>query len=157
MKFRKGQLTAADGSAQVLRVFGLLNFDSIGRRLRLDFSDLWSKGLSYDRIDGVVDIERGVFRTRDELTLEGISSNLGIKGQLDLPAGTIDADMQVAMPISRNLPLAAVAAGAPAIGGALFVIDRLVGDRFARMAAARYTISGSWQDPDISLTRGGDK
>ncbi len=157
LKFRKGQLTAADGSAQVLRVFGLLNFDSIGRRLRLDFSDLWSKGLSYDRIDGVVDIERGVFRTRDELTLEGISSNLGIKGQLDLPAGTIDADMQVAMPISRNLPLAAVAAGAPAIGGALFVIDRLVGDRFARMAAARYTISGSWQDPDISLTRGGDK
>lgn len=155
LKFRKGQLTAADGSAQVLRVFGLLNFDSIGRRLRLDFSDLWSKGLSYDRIDGVVDIERGVFRIRDELTLEGISSNLNIKGVLDVPAGTIDADMQVAMPISRNLPLAAVAAGAPAIGGALFVIDRLVGDRFSRMAAARYSITGDWQNPDINLARGG--
>jgi len=72
-----------------------------------------------------------------------------------VPAGTIDADLQVAMPISRNLPLAAVAAGAPAIGGALFVIDRLVGDRFSRMAAARYSITGDWQNPDISLARGG--
>ena len=155
LKFRKGQLKAADGSAQVLRVFGLLNFDSIGRRLRLDFSDLWGKGLSYDRIDGAMDIKGGVFRTRDELVLEGVSSNLSVQGVLDVPAGTIDADLQVAMPISRNLPLAAVAAGAPAIGGALFVIDRLVGDRFSRMAAARYSITGDWQNPDISLARGG--
>lgn len=154
LKLRKGQLKAADGSAQVLRVFGLLNFDAIGRRLRLDFTDLWGKGLSYDRIDGVIDIERGVFSTREALTLEGISSNLTINGSLDVPAGSIKADMQVAMPISRNLPLAAVAVGAPAVGGALFVIDRLVGDRFARMAAVRYTISGDWQDPQITLSKG---
>ncbi len=155
LKFRKGQLAAVDGSAQALRVFGLLNFDAIGRRLRLDFSDLWSKGLSYDRIDGVVDIEKGIFRIREALTLEGVSSDLSITGLLDVPAGQVNAEIQVAMPISRNLPLAAVAVGAPAIGGALFVIDRLVGDRFARMAAVRYKMTGDWQDPQISLTKGG--
>lgn len=32
-----------EGGAQALRVFGLLNFNSIGRRLRLDFSDLFAK------------------------------------------------------------------------------------------------------------------
>ncbi len=157
LRFRKGQLMAADGSAQVLRVFGLLNFDSIGRRLRLDFSDLLGKGLSYDRIDGSMDIRQGVFRTRDELVLSGISSNLNLKGTLDVPAGTIDADMQLAMPISRNLPLAAVAVGAPAVGGALFLIDRLAGDRFARMAAVRYSITGNWQDPQIALAKGDGK
>ena len=155
LKFRKGQLTAADGSAQVLRVFGLLNFDTIGRRLRLDFSDLLGKGLSYDRIDGILDISSGVYRTRDALTLEGVSSNLSIEGMLDMPAGRVDAEMQLAMPITRNLPLAAVAVGAPAVGGALFVIDRLVGDRFARMAAVRYSIRGDWQDPQITLSKGG--
>lgn len=154
LKFRKGQLSTVDGSAQALRVFGLFNFDAIGRRLRLDFSDLWSKGLSYDRIDGIVDIERGVFRTREALQLEGVSSNLSLAGQLDVPAGQVNADIQVAMPISRNLPLAAVAVGAPAIGGALFVIDRLVGDRFARMAAVRYTMTGDWQNPTITLAKG---
>lgn len=154
VKFRKGQLRALDGSAQALRVFGLLNFESIGRRLRLDFSDLWSKGLSYDRIDGLITIERGRYRTLSPLTLEGVSSNLSLDGSLDVPGGTIDALLQVEMPISRNLPLAAIAVGAPAVGGALFVIDRLAGDRFARMAAVRYRISGDWSDPDITLTRG---
>lgn len=157
LRFRKGRLVTVDGSAQALRIFGLFNFDTIGRRLRLDFSDLWSKGLSFDRIDGVLDIKQGVFATRETLALEGVSSNLRISGQLDVPAGTLAADMEVAMPISRNLPLAAVAAGAPAVGGALFVIDRLIGDRFSRMAAVHYRISGDWQDPQISLARGADK
>lgn len=154
LKFRKGQLSAVDGSAQALRIFGLLNFDTIGRRLRLDFSDLWSKGLSYDRVDGIIDIDRGVFRTREPLTLKGVSSDLSVTGQLNLPTGQVNAEIQVEMPISRNLPLAAVAVGAPAVGGALFVIDRLVGDRFARMAAVRYKMTGDWQDPQITLTTG---
>ena len=154
VKLRKGQLQALDGGAQALRVFGLLNFESIGRRLRLDFSDLWSKGLSYDRIDGLIDIERGHYRTLRPLTLEGVSSDLNLDGSLDVPSGVIDALLQVEMPISRNLPLAAIAVGAPAVGGALFVIDRLTGDRFARMAAVRYRITGDWDNPDITLTRG---
>lgn len=155
LKIRKGQLIALDGSAQALRAFGLLNFDAIGRRLRLDFKDLWGKGLSYDRIDALLDIEQGVFNTREPLTLEGISSNFSMNGSLDVPAGNIDASLEVAMPISRNLPLAAVAVGAPAVGGALFVIDRLVGDHFARMAAVHYQLSGDWNDPQITLSKGG--
>ena len=50
----KGQIVEVDASAQALKVFGLLNFNSIGRRLRLDFSDLFGKGLSYDRVKGVL-------------------------------------------------------------------------------------------------------
>ncbi|PPA03548.1 TIGR02099 family protein, partial [Pseudomonas sp. MWU12-2312b] len=37
----EGQFVEVEGGAQALRVFGLLNFNSIGRRLRLDFSDLF--------------------------------------------------------------------------------------------------------------------
>lgn len=49
---RKGQFVEVEGSAQALRVFGLLNFNAINRRLRLDFSDILGKGLSYDRVKG---------------------------------------------------------------------------------------------------------
>jgi uncharacterized protein YhdP len=51
---RTGQFVEVEGSAQALRVFGLLNFNSIGRRLRLDFSDLFGKGLAYDRVKGLL-------------------------------------------------------------------------------------------------------
>jgi len=153
VSFRKGQLVTLDGSTQALRVFGLLNFDSIGRRLRLDFSDLIGKGLAYDRIKGELQVDRGVYRTNKSLKLEGPSSDLELQGQLDLAKEQINATLQVALPLTNNLPLAAIAVGAPAIGGALFIVDRLIGDRVARFASVKYYISGNWQNPNISLSK----
>jgi uncharacterized protein YhdP len=71
----KGQLVEVEGGAQALRVFGLLNFNSIGRRLRLDFSDLFGKGLSYDRVKGLLVATNGVYVTREPIRLTGPSSN----------------------------------------------------------------------------------
>ena len=149
--FRKGQLTTVDGGAQALRVFGLLNFDSIGRRLRLDFSDLLGKGLAYDRIKGNIQIEQGVYRTQTPLLVEGPSSNLELQGQLNAATETVNATLLVTLPLTNNLPLAAVAVGAPAVGGALFLMDRLIGGRISRFASVTYHISGDWHHPDISL------
>lgn len=151
IRFHNGQLVTVDGGAQALRVFGLLNFDSIGRRLRLDFSDLIDKGLAYDRIKGRLLVDNGMYRTDTTLNLDGPSSDIELQGQIDLVSEKINAKMQVALPLSNNLPLAAIAVGAPAIGGALFVVDRLIGDRLARFASVTYHISGDWQNPDISL------
>ncbi len=151
ISFRNGQLVTVDGGAQALRVFGLLNFESIGRRLRLDFSDLIGKGLAYDRIKGRVQVLNGVYHTNKTLNLSGPSSDIELQGQIDLRNEKINAKMQVALPLSNNLPLAAIAVGAPAIGGALFIVDRLIGDRLARFASVTYHISGDWQNPEISL------
>ena len=153
LNLQKGQLVTVDGGAQALRVFGLLNFDSIGRRLRLDFSDLIDKGLAYDRIKGKLQVEEGVYRTDKILSLEGPSSNLELQGQLDLANEQINAKLQVSLPITNNLPLAAIAVGAPAVAGALFIVDRLIGDRIDRFASVTYHISGDWQHPDISLSK----
>ena len=152
-KLRKGQLREVDGSAQALRVFGLLNFDSIGRRLRLDFSDLFSKGLSYDTITADLVATDGLFTTREPLKVTGPSSNLELQGQLDMANDRIDAKLLVTLPVSNNLPLAALIVGAPAIGGALFVADKLLGDKVARFATVQYRVEGPWQSPEISFDR----
>ena len=141
-----------DGSAQALRVFGVLNFNSIGRRLRLDFSDLFGKGLSYDRLDGSLQADAGVFTTREPITVSGPSSNLELDGTLDMARDEIDAKLLVTLPISNNLPLAALIVGAPAIGGALFVADKLLRSRRAlRQCAVRR--QGPWQSPKISFDK----
>jgi len=152
-RLRKGQFVEVDGSAQALRVFGVLNFNSIGRRLRLDFSDLFSKGLSYDRLDGRLLAKEGVFNTREPITVSGPSTNLELDGTLDMARDQIDAKLLVTLPISNNLPLAALIVGAPAIGGALFVVDKLLGDRVARFASVQYDVKGSWQSPKISFDK----
>ena len=151
LSLRNGQLVNVDGSSQALRVFGLLNFDSIGRRLRLDFSDLLDKGLAYDRVKGKLQVQQGVYRTQTPLLVEGPSSNLDLQGQVDSAAEQVDATLVVTLPLTNNLPLAAVAVGAPAVGGALFIVDRLLGDRISRFASVTYHITGDWQHPNISL------
>ncbi len=150
---RKGQFVEAQGSTAALRVFGLLNFNSIGRRLRLDFSDLLSKGLSYDRVKGLLVASNGVYVTREPITLTGPSSNLEMNGTLDMVSNQVDAKLLVTLPLSNNLPLAALIVGAPAIGGALFVVDKLLGKQVARFASVQYSVKGAWQDPKISFDK----
>ncbi|WP_394237888.1 YhdP family protein [Pseudomonas anguilliseptica] len=150
---RKGQFSEVEGPASALRVFGLLNFNSIGRRLRLDFSDLLGKGLSYDRVKGLLVADNGVFVTREPITLTGPSSNLELNGTLDMANDRIDAKLLVTLPVTNNLPLAALIVGAPAIGGALFIADKLLGDRVARFASVQYDVKGAWQNPDISFDK----
>lgn len=150
---KNGQFVEVEGGAQALRVFGLLNFNSIGRRLRLDFSDLLSKGLSYDRVKGLLVASDGVYVTRDPITMIGPSSNLELNGTLDMVRDRVDAKLLVTLPVTNNLPIAALIVGAPAIGGALFLVDKLLGDRVARFASVQYKVEGPWKEPKITFDK----
>ncbi|NBA97097.1 YhdP family protein [Pseudomonas sp. R5(2019)] len=150
---RNGQFVEVEGSAQALRVFGLLNFNSIGRRLRLDFSDLFGKGLAYDRVKGLLQASNGVYVTREPITMTGPSSNLELDGTLDMVADRVDAKLMVSLQVTNNLPLAALIVGAPAIGGALFLVDKLLGDRVARFASVQYRVEGPWKEPKITFIK----
>ncbi|MDF9617481.1 YhdP family protein [Pseudomonas entomophila] len=154
---RTGQFVEVEGSAQALRVFGLLNFNSIGRRLRLDFSDLFSKGLAYDRVKGLLVASEGVYVTREPITVTGPSSNFELDGTLDFVRDRVDANLLVTLPVTNNLPLAALIIGAPAVGGALFLVDRLIGDRVARFASVHYRVEGPVKEPKITFVKPFDK
>ncbi|WP_460140278.1 YhdP family protein [Pseudomonas sp. S2_E01] len=149
----KGQFVEVEGSAQALRVFGLLNFNSIGRRLRLDFSDLFGKGLSYDRVKGLLTATNGVYVTSKPIVMTGPSSNVELDGTLSLVDEKIDAKLLVTLPVTNNLPIAALIVGAPAVGGALFLIDKLIGDRVARFASVKYTVKGPYKEPQITFDK----
>jgi uncharacterized protein (TIGR02099 family) len=149
----KGQFVEVEGSAQALRVFGLLNFNSIGRRLRLDFSDLFGKGLSYDRVKGLLVATNGAYVTREPIQMTGPSSNVELNGTLNLVGDQIDAKLVVTLPVTNNLPIAALIVGAPAVGGALFLMDKLIGDRVARFASVKYTVKGPWKEPKITYDK----
>lgn len=149
--FQRGQFVEME--PQALRMFGLLNFEAIGRRLRLDFTDLIGKGLSYDEVKGLLSASNGVYSTREPLSLVGPSSNLELNGTLDLAHERIDAKLLVTLPLTDNLPLAAVIAGAPAVGGAIWAVDRLLGSHVSRFATVQYRVKGPWLSPDISFDK----
>lgn len=151
LKMEDGIFRETGRSAEAVRVFGVLNMESITRRLRLDFSDLYKKGLSYDLMEGKASLSYGVMKLEQPLAIKAPSSAYKITGEADLNAETLNMEMVTILPVTQNLPLAALLVGAPQVGGALFLIDRLLGDPLSRLTSVTYTIKGNFQDPKLEL------
>ncbi len=146
-----GSFREVGGGADIFRVFGILNTDAITRRLQLDFSDLYEKGLAYDRIEGRARIQEGVVSFDTPLAIQAPSSAFKLTGSTSLVDDTLDMRMVVVLPVTQNLPLAALLIGAPQVGGALFLIDKLLGDSLSQLTSATYRIGGTLQTPQVSL------
>ncbi len=133
------------------RLAGLLNVDNLVRRLRLDFSDVTGQGTAFDRVSGAATLYGGILETRGPVEVEGPATRFTLDGRVDLARRELDQRLGVTVPVSRNLPLAAVIAGAPVMGGALFIADRLFGDAFDRVTRIHYRVRGPWTAPQISV------
>lgn len=132
--------------ASAMRVLGLLNVSSLSRRLRLDFSDLYKKGLSCDSISGDFRIEEARVST-DNLVIKSPSAELRVRGEMDIEAETLDHYMEVILPVSSNLYAGCLAG--PAACAGIFVFDRLWGSDLEKMTSLRYRVTGSLEDPKV--------
>ncbi|TGN37519.1 hypothetical protein E5Q11_17700, partial [Marinobacter confluentis] len=100
--------------------------DTLWRRLKLDFSDLYEAGVAFDAISGKATLGNGLLTLDPELQIVGPSGAFKFSGTTSMAQETLDMNMVVVLPLTQNLPLAAVLLGAGApIGGALFVLDKV--------------------------------
>ena len=148
---RNGQITEAKGSSALLRLFGILDFNNLFKRLRLDFSDLYKSGITFDKLVGKYHIEDGVAVTQEPLIMRGASADLTAEGSLNLINKTVDKRVDVILPLTGNTPLAAVLLGAPQVAGALFLIDKLIGDKINEATKLSYSMTGPWREPVLEV------
>ncbi|WP_417520846.1 YhdP family protein [Marinobacter sp.] len=147
-----GVILESNNSAQVFRIFNLLNADTLWRRLKLDFSDLYERGVAFDAISGHARLEDGLLTMNPELQVVGPSGAFKLSGSTSLAHEVFDMRLVVVLPLTQNLPLAALLMGASApIGGALFVLDKVLGDPLSRLTSATYNVTGTWDDPLVDL------
>jgi uncharacterized protein (TIGR02099 family) len=138
------------------RVFGLLSFQTLPRRLALDFSDLFSKGMTFDDIEGTFTFSDGQAYTND-LIMEAPSSSVHISGRIGLADQDYDQQVEVIPNVSSSLPIAGALAGGPALGAVLLLTHQLLGDPIDKLAKLEYQISGSWRDPEIKRIASAEK
>jgi uncharacterized protein YhdP len=149
-----GVIMEQSGSAQLFRIFNLLNTDTLWRRLRLDFSDLYERGIAFDAISGKAVIVNGLVTLDPELQLVGPSGAFKMSGTTNMADESLDMRLVLVLPVTQNLPLAAILMGASApIGGALFVLDKILGDPLSKLTSATYSVTGSWSEPKVELRR----
>lgn len=153
-RFDDGVILEGNNTAQLFRVFNLLNSDTLWRRLKLDFSDLYEAGVAFDAISGKANMINGLLTLDPELQVVGPSGAFKLSGTSNMAEESLDMQMVVVLPLTQNLPLAALLMGAGApIGGALFVLDKVLGDPLSKLTSATYSVKGSWDEPDVRLRR----
>lgn len=133
------------------RLVGLLNVDNLLRRLRLDFSDVTGEGTAFDSVSGDATLYGGRLETRGPVEIDGTSTQFTLDGSVDLMARQLDLTLGVTVPVSQNLPLAAVLAGAPYVGGALFLADKVFGGWLDKVTRIYYRVQGPWTSPRITV------
>ena len=151
LAIKNGFLKTDDEATGILRLFGVLNAETITRRLRLDFSDLYESGVGFDSVGVGASIDQGLLTITDPLSIKGPSGDYVINGRSDLEQQTLDLDMLVELPFAQNVPLAALVLGAPQIGGIVWVVDKLLGEPLSALTTSRYDISGTWDEPIVEL------
>ncbi|MBL4828062.1 MAG: TIGR02099 family protein [Spongiibacteraceae bacterium] len=154
VKIKKGRfLAASDTTTGTLKVVGIVNLANIARRLKLDFTDLYKKGISFDKISGRVKLTKGELIIEDDLDVKSPSSAFQLRGKADLEKELLDMEMTVTLPISNNLPwVAALVGGLPTAAG-VYVASKLFEDQFNQLSSAIYTIDGDWNDPQMKFKR----
>ena len=151
LSLKDGRFLDLGNSAEVLRLFGILNIETITRRLQLDFLDLVQPGVAFDSVDAEALLSKGVLTFDPEFSMRGPSSSFRLTGTADLANQRLNQMLEVDIPLTNNLPLASILLGAPQIGGAIYLVEKVFGRKIIKVGKTDYRIEGSFDDPSVSL------
>lgn len=146
VKFDKGRMVGVNPGLG--RIIGLLNVESIRRRLQLDFSDVLKKGFVFDSLNGEFDFSEGMASTK-KLIIDSPSAKIKLNGNFDLKDKTVHLNMKVAPHMNVGIPIAAAIAAGPAVGAGVWILDKLTGSRINKITEHVYQVTGTWDAPNI--------
>ncbi len=147
LKVTNGRLVSVSPGAAG-RIFGLLSLQALPRRLKLDFSDLFKKGFTYDRIEGVFTIDNGDAYTND-LTMLSPAARIDIAGRVGLAAEDYDQVVTITPEVGTTLPIAGAIAAGPLGAAAAFLAQNLFKTQIDKAIKYQYLVTGSWDNPTI--------
>ncbi len=149
-RFNRG--AGVDGNP-LLRLMGLLNFDTLVRRLKLDFSDVVNSGMAYDSIQSKMNFEAGNLYLVEPLSVLTPSSKMQLAGTINLIDETLDASLVATLPVGNNIAFwAAFAAGLPAAAG-VYVASKIFEKQIDQLSSLSYSLKGTWAEPELKFQR----
>ena len=133
------------------RLVGLFALQAIPRRLSLDFRDMTSDGLAFERIDGDIVLSGGVVET----TLVQMTGPIGVidvTGTSNLITREYDQEITVLPRVSAALPIIGMISGGMSAGIGVLVAGgflKALGIDLDRIGLRRYALRGSWDEPRL--------
>ena len=147
----KGRFLNSTASTDIMRVINVFNFSTWARRLKLDFTDLYKSGVSFDKVTAQAQLDHGKLTLEKPLVMVGPSGRFELKGTIDSVRNTIDASLIVTIPVNNNAAwIAALAAGLPVAAG-VWAVSKVFGDQIDKLSSVNYAISGTLDAPTVKF------
>ncbi len=150
-----GRIEAQVGAGRILalepgvgRVLGFFNLGALSRRLTLDFTDIYERGFSFERMDADIRVGDGQAELR-RFDIEGPASTIHANGFTDLRARTFNQTVTVEPRIGSSVALATAVAGGPVAGAAVYLVDKVIGGAIDKLGSYQYQVTGPWSDPEL--------
>ncbi|GHG72953.1 DUF3971 domain-containing protein [Alishewanella longhuensis] len=148
VQFALGDGSLTEVSDQGARLFSLFSLDSLVRKLRLDFRDVFSKGFFYNKMSGKLSLQQGVAQTSD-VVIDGVPGNLTIQGYADLAKRQLDYQMSFAPKVTSSLPVIIAWMVNPATGLAALALDEVFQSAEV-ISRINFTVTGSFDKPVVT-------
>lgn len=148
LQIASGQFLKVDPSAA--KLLGVLNLQSLPRRLVLDFRDVFSEGFAFDSVTAGATITQGLVTT-DNFKMRGVAATVLIDGTADIAKESQNLHVVVIPEI--NVGAASVVYGLavnPVIGVGTFLAQLFLRDPLMKAFTFEYQISGPWKEPVVN-------
>ncbi len=128
------------------RLLGLISMEQWAKRLSLNFSDIYSQGLAFDKITGDFKITNGVAYT-DNLLIDAVSAKMKIAGTANLIEKTLNHRVAVIPKSSDALPIA----GTIVDGIATIITNAVTNDyKEGYFFGSEYKVVGHWGNLEVT-------
>ncbi|MFM2486698.1 YhdP family protein [Celerinatantimonas yamalensis] len=149
----KGQWSAGEGvltdvSDKGTRLFTLASLDTLRRRLKLDFRDIFDKGLYFNSAKASMNVTNGVVKNSN-FYMDAVPGVIHGKGQVDLNSGLIHYRMSFSPKIASSLPVLAAFAVTPITGAAVLALSKLFEPMIEVITQVDFDITGNVDHPKL--------
>lgn len=148
VNYTLGEGALTEVSDQGSRLFSIFSLDSLLRKLRLDFRDVFAKGFFYNSMSGKLEISQGVAQTSNAV-IDGVPGNLQIQGYADLVSKELDYQMAFSPKVTSSLPVIIAWMVNPATGLAALALDEVFQSAEV-ISKINFTVTGSFDKPVVT-------
>jgi len=149
LTIRDGQIYMKKNITQnnmfISKVLSLLNFNTIVRRLSLDFRDIFTNNVVFDKIESSFILDSGKCKSND-IQIHATNAKIQLNGEMDLSDSKFDFIATIMPSISSGLPIVATVAGGPFAGIAALFASGVVGKKINKIVKYKYKIKGDLDD-----------
>ncbi len=144
-KFGSGTITDVKGAARLL---GLFSLDSIIRKMKLDFTDVFDEGMAFNSITGDGKMHKGVF-VSNNLIMDAVAGEMVIKGRADLNTRLVDAEVKFTPDLTSGIPILTAFAVTPVTALYVLAVTTALSPVIDVITQVQYEVKGPLDAPTV--------